>query len=117
MPADGILAGKLRHYVAVERNVKTSSGDRGQPVSNWVAVCSNVPAWIQPRSGSQREVTHQLTGVATHSITMRYRPGVLPGMRVTYQGRIFAIGWAGTGDERKHWLTLDVTEQVTGASA
>ena len=111
-----VKAGKLRQYASIEQKVSSGTGDRGQPVTTWQALAANVPMEILPVAGRLLEISRQLCSTATHQITLRYRAGILAGMRVTYQGRHFNIGFSDEGDQRKRWLVLQTTEQRTGAT-
>lgn len=116
-----VRAGDLNNYLRLERYVETGTGDRGQPVGEWRPLASAVPAQVVSLSGKQAEVARQLVADATHAVTVRYRPGVLPGMRLVgtgdqFQGREFVIGHVGEADGRATWLVLTVTAQRTGAT-
>jgi len=116
-----LRAGNLRHHLRLDRYVETGTGDRGQPVGDWHPVAASLAADVVSLSGRQAEIARQLVATATHTITIRYRPGVLPGQRLTgtsgqFAGREFVVGHVGDGDGRKHFLTLTTTEQVTGAT-
>lgn len=50
--------------------------------------------------------------VATHRIGLRYRPGVLPEMRLSAGPRRFAIRTAGDPDGRRRDLVCEVEELV-----
>lgn len=111
-----IEAGKLRHYVGLERFVKVGSTARGLPEGQFRQVASNVPATVEPLSGRQAEIARQLVATATHRVTMRWRDGVEPKMVVTFQGRRLTVGHVSDGDFRKRYLELTCTEQVDGAT-
>jgi hypothetical protein len=121
-PLPPIQAGELRHFCAVEAFVKTSAGDRGQPLGSWTVLYPRVPCQITPLTGRLLEITRQLVGTATHQVRIRWRPGMLPGQRLRvvvpgqYFGRVFGVGHVGDGDGRKYDQVLAVTEQQTGAT-
>lgn len=115
-------AGDLNTYLRLEHEVRTATGDRGQPVKAWQTLAGAVPAAVLSLTGKQAEVSRQLVASATHQITIRYRPGVLPGMRLVgtgdqFEGREFVIGHVGEADGKAVWLVLIATAQRTGAGA
>lgn len=116
MSEPAVQSGRLRHTVVIERHVNTGTGSRGQAVGEWQAAYSSVAAEVTPLSGRQLEITRQLVATATHTIRIRYRPGILPGMRVVFRDRTFAVGHVGDGDMKLHYLDLTTTEQQTGAT-
>lgn len=68
-------------------------------------------AHILPLRTSENFKNHQTKNTITHRITIRYREGVLPDMRLTKGERIFQILGVMNEKERRQWLQLDVSEQ------
>lgn len=104
-----------RQYASVEEWVITSTGDRGQAVGTWQTLYSLIPMSIDSLSGRTLELAKQLVASATHKIGLRYQSGIAPvSTRINFGGRIFAIGYVDTFDERNKYLSLIVTEQEGG---
>lgn len=85
-----MIIGKLRHKITIEQKTKVSDGAGGW-TETWVAFASNVSAAIDPVSGKEFFEAQQTQSSVSHKIRIRYKPGVLPSMRVNFKGRIFAI--------------------------
>ncbi|WP_286068806.1 phage head closure protein [Stenotrophomonas sp. 57] len=82
-------AGKLRHRVLIQQQVTTRDGD-GVEQTAWVDVAT-VWASIEPLSAREFIQSGQTQSAATARITMRYRGGLLPSMRLVHRGEIFNI--------------------------
>jgi len=84
------IAHRLRHRVTIER--KTAGADAwGQPVETWEAFASNVPAEVKPLSVRELIAAQAEQAGVTTKITMRHFSGVVPSMRISHEGVIYAI--------------------------
>ncbi|MEQ1717274.1 MAG: phage head closure protein [Hyphomicrobium sp.] len=101
--------GDLDKRVAIEREVRVSDGGGGATVT-WAHV-AEVWAAIWPRSASESFTQDRVAGTATHDVWMRYRKGVVPGMRLRLDARWFDIRGVIDADERRRWLKCIVEEQ------
>lgn len=103
-------AGKLRHRVTIQQLVKADDG-YGGIVETWQDVAT-VWATVEPLRGSERYRAQQVQSELTHKVTMRYRPGVKPQMRLLYGDRVLEIEAVIDVEERHRWLELLCSEVV-----
>ena len=82
-------AGTLRHKVAIEQRSVTTDTYGGEVVT-WLPFTT---AWadIQPLSGREMIAAQAVQSEITSKVIMRYIPGVLPSMRVVFEGRYYDI--------------------------
>lgn len=84
-----LRAGELNRRIKLQqRSTERTSG--GMQVNEWTDVAT-VWARIQPASGKEAIVGGALVSEATHTITIRYHPGVTTAMRALYGSAIFDI--------------------------
>lgn len=76
-------AGRLRHRIIIDERV-TAQDEYGDPVASWVEWAANVPAEIAPVSGKEFLAGQGIVGQITTRITIRWRPGVVPTMRLRH---------------------------------
>jgi SPP1 family predicted phage head-tail adaptor len=84
-----LRAGRLRHRVSIQ-SVGTAVDGYGDLSNSWTTDAS-VWAGITPVGGTENNIAGELTGVATHSIKMRYRTGVTAQNRIVFGSRTFEI--------------------------
>lgn len=108
-----IGAGKLRHRVTLQELVKTDDG-YGGIAETWRDVAT-VWAAVEPLSGDERYAAQQVQSDLTHRVTIRYRAGVRPQMRVMYAGRVLQIVAVIDREERHRYLELLCSEVVSDA--
>ncbi|HEL3822504.1 TPA: phage head closure protein [Stenotrophomonas maltophilia] len=82
-------AGKLRHRVLIQQQVTTRDND-GVEQTAWVDVAT-VWASVEPLSAREFIQSGQTQSAVTARITMRYRDGLSPSMRLVHRGEIFNI--------------------------
>lgn len=99
----GPRIGALRHRITLEEVQRVSDGGGGF-TENWVTV-ANLSATIEPGGGGEGVESGRLAGRVSHAITLRYRAGVTPAMRLRAGARVFHILAAFDADERRRWLT------------
>lgn len=102
--------GKLRHRVTIQKLISTPDGGGGS-TKTWIDDAT-VWAAIEPLRGGERYVAQQIQSELTHKITMRYREGIKPQMRIKYKDRIFEILSVIDIDERRIWLEMLCSEVV-----
>lgn len=107
------MIGKLRHRVTLQELVKTDDG-YGGIVETWQDVAT-VWAAIEPLRGNERYTAQQVQSELTHKVTIRYRAGIKPQMRILYGNRVFDIEAVIDVDERHRWLELLCSEVVANA--
>lgn len=97
-------AGELRHRITIQRAVEVSD-DLKTPTVTWQDVAT-VWAAVEPLSGREYLLAQNVNAELTVRIRIRYRPGVTPGMRVLYNGRVFDIQAVIDVEERHRELQL-----------
>lgn len=102
--------GKLRHRATIQQLVSTDDGAGGS-IETWQNVAT-VWAAIEPLRGNERYTAQQVQSTLTHKVTIRYREGIKPQMRLTYKGRIFDIESVIDIEERHRWLELLCSEVI-----
>ena len=105
-------AGQLDKQITIQ--VRTlDQDDAGQPTETW-ATFATVYANIKPLVGRDYLAARQLVDEISHDITIRYRRGIKPKMRILYLDRYFEIVAPPIdADERREWLYLKCKEVVT----
>ena len=85
----GLSAGDLTHRVTIQQ-LGTAQDTAGQQVQTWTAVAT---VWADVRflNGLESIKADAPVGVVAASIRIRYRAGVLPAMRVLYDGAFYDI--------------------------
>ena len=102
-------AGKLRHYVQLQR-VTVKADSRGDQVKDWETI-ANAWASIEPLSGREFLQASQVMSDVTARIKIRGRPDVslTPKDRVKFGERLFdirhVIDWGGRGVETQLMCT------------
>lgn len=106
-----LAAGKLRHRVEIQEFVEVinSFGER----ERYWATFANVWAAIEPLSAKEFVAAQQMQSSVTARITIRYRPGIKPAMRILHRGKIYNIaGILADKVSGLEYLTLPVSEGV-----
>lgn len=107
----------MRQRLKLQSPSQTPDGMGGQ-VTGWTDVTTT---WglVGPLTGRELLQAEQVTAVVTHEIDIRYRPGVVPKMRVVRQGagsQVFEIHAVINLEMRNRQLTLLCSEiQLQGA--
>lgn len=84
-----VASGTLRHRVLIQQQVTTRDSD-GIEQTAWVDVAT-VWASVEPLSAREFIQSGKTQSAVTARITMRYRDGLLPSMRLVHRGEIFNI--------------------------
>lgn len=99
-------AGRLRHRVTIDEKVETPDGQGGIETT-YLAWEENIPAAIEPGSGKEFMNSNQILAQVSTRITVRWRPGVVPTMRVRHESAIYNIVAVLPDKETgRTWLTL-----------
>lgn len=105
--ANAIRAGDLRRRISIQNRstVKTS----GQEQQTWTEVLS---CWaeISPLTGRELIAAQAQVSEVTHEVTIRYRAGITPRMRIVYQGRVFNILFVNDLDTQHRKLVMQCSE-------
>lgn len=103
-------AGKLRHLVDVE-HYQELQNDFGESVKSW-SLFKKAWAEIKPISGKEFFEAAKENSEISHRVIIRYTSGVLPSMRVKFDGRLFEIEAARDFYERHRYIELMCREMV-----
>jgi SPP1 family predicted phage head-tail adaptor len=85
----GIRAGDLRHRISIEKRSSAQDASGGQLLA-WASFAS-VRASVEPLVGREWESAQQRTARVTTRFRVRYLAGVLPSMRIVWDGRFFDV--------------------------
>lgn len=91
MAGTGVLMeiGDLRHRITLEQRTATKD-DFGGEVITW-ATWAEAWAAIEPLQGREFLDGRRLEAEISTRIRIRYRPGVVPGMRITWGDHVYDI--------------------------
>ncbi|QNH21257.1 Phage head-tail joining protein [Xanthomonas sp. GW] len=84
-----VAAGDLRHRVLIQQQVTTRDSD-GVSQTAWQDVAA-VWAAVEPLSAREFVQSSQTQAAVTARITIRYRAGLAPTMRILHRGQVFNI--------------------------
>ena len=107
-------AGKLRHLIEVQHKITPRDPVTGNFLAPaWVAFAK---VWAAVEDLSARDLVAAKAGQSqvTGRVVIRYRPGVLPTMRVVHRGEIYSIEGPPLADKKSglEYLTLLVSKGV-----
>lgn len=105
-------SGKLRHTVTLQSLVETQDS-YGSAVQSW-ADYATVRASVEPLQGREYFASQQVRAEATTRFRIRYLSGVLPTMRVVFDGRAYNIESIINLNERNRELHLMAVEVLYG---
>lgn len=101
-------AGDLRHRVTIQQAAETQSGS-GAIGQTWSDVAA-VWASIEALQGREVFAAQQINAQVSSRITIRYRAGIIPKMRMVFGARTFNIEAVIDPDGRRRELQLLVSE-------
>lgn len=115
----GIDAGRLRHRITFERRV-ADTGFASAGTETWEPVATSIPAEVQDvrPSRSEKMSDGMVTATRLARVTLRWRAGITPDMRIVHGTRVMEIigGPAELGDrEGLEIMAADYT--MPGVSA
>lgn len=102
--------GNLRHRVTLQQLSRIDDGAGGY-IETWIAVAT-VWADVYPLKGQELYQAQQVQANLSHRVTIRYRAGVEPSMRLQYGTRTLAIEAVIDPEERHRELILMCSEVV-----
>ena len=106
-----IRAGRMRQRITLQ-TVTENRGVDGSITSSW-ADTATVWAVAEPLEGREYWAAQQVNAERTTKFRIRYRSGVVPKMRVSYDSRTFDIVSVVNVEERDRELVL-MCEEVVG---
>lgn len=86
---DYVCARDLRHKVTLQQ-ATVALDSFGQPTETW-ATWSTAWASISQLTGRELSYAQQINGEITHEFRLRYRTGIMPTMRISFDSRTFGI--------------------------
>lgn len=104
-------AGLLRKRLTLQQRT-TTPDSYGQPSTTWTDFAT-VWGEIVPTSGSEALSADALQYAETHQVTIRYRAGVTPKMRIKYGVRFFDIQSVLDENERHRVMNLSCIEGLS----
>tara|TARA_Y100000815_G_C13122922_1_gene417558 strand:+ start:380 stop:718 length:339 start_codon:yes stop_codon:yes gene_type:complete len=105
-------SGPLRHRITFQLPGLVQDPDSGEMVEGWADVWRGVAARIEPLSVKDLIAAQANQSELSARIVIRYRPGVLPTMRILYRDKIYNIQGPPLPDPKsgREYLTLAVSE-------
>jgi SPP1 family predicted phage head-tail adaptor len=101
-----LRAGQLRHRISIQ-SVGTTYDAYGDLSDSW-STDATVWASVSPVSAKQEELASENTGVATHSVRIRYRSGITAHNRILFGSRVFQIEGVKDWNEHKAGRSLEI---------
>lgn len=109
----GISAGRLRHRIDIQEPQSSQDPITGEIIHSWVTVWPAVPAAVEPLSVREFIAAQAVQSEISARITIRYRDGLLPTMRILHNGRIYnPAGWLADPVRGNEYLTAPCSEGV-----
>lgn len=103
-------AGQLRHRIVIQQ-LAEGRDSAGGIAETWITFVT-LPAAVEPLKGREYFQSDQLNAEVSHRIKVRYYPGILPKMRVSWGTRIFRVEAVLNIDERNREIQLMCTEVI-----
>lgn len=109
-------AGPLRHRITIQQRGQVQDPETGEMIDDWADWPEpGAKHWarIEPLSARDFIAAQAAQSELTGRITMRYRDGLLPTMRILYRNKVYSIhGVLPDPDSGLEYLTLPVSEGV-----
>lgn len=108
-------AGRLRHRIDIQAKVIGQDPVTGENLEGqWVTMWSRCPAAVEPLSARDLFAAQAAQSQAIARITIRYREGVLPTMRILHRDKVYSIVGQPLPDAQSglEHLTIQVTTGV-----
>ncbi|CAI8769741.1 phage head closure protein [Pseudomonas serbica] len=84
-------AGRLRHRITFQSPGMVQDPGTGEMLPGWVSVWEKVPAAVEPLSARDLIAAQAGQSEASGRMVIRYRPDVLPTMRILHRGDVYDI--------------------------
>jgi len=109
-----VRAGRLRHRVDIQKPVvDRDPEDNTELPVRWETVWERCPASVEPLSAREFLAAQATQSEVTAKIVVRYRPGLVPTMRIIHRGEIYNIAGALPDNvSGLDYLTLPVSKGV-----
>jgi SPP1 family predicted phage head-tail adaptor len=108
----GLIAGRLRHKLALQRKVQTRDPATGAVLTVW-RTYANVHGEVAPASAREFQAAAAEQSEVRGKITIRYRADVDATHRAIHRGKAYEfLGVLADNESGLEWLTLPVGEGV-----
>ncbi len=107
-----INIGELRNRVYIEQLVPTFNSCNEQLPDEWKKVSGCVPCRITAKGGGEQTISDKQVSIVTYEVVMRYRPSVVPMMRLDWDGKILNIDAVFDPEGRRRW-TVCLCKEAT----
>ena len=97
---------KLRHRLTLQAKVKTQDPDTGEELVTWSNWLADEPAEVVPLSGREFIQSAAVQASVDTRMTIRWRSGVEPTMRVVFDGSNYQISAVLPDPSNRRWLTI-----------
>jgi SPP1 family predicted phage head-tail adaptor len=101
-----MLTHKLRQRITLQSQVQTQDANTGEITVTWADWLANEPAEVVPLSGKEFIAAGATQAGVDCRMTIRWRSGVLPTMRVVYDGNNYQISAVLPDPSNRRWLTI-----------
>ena len=100
------LAAKLRHRVTLQTRTGSQDATTGETTFSWSNTVADEPAEVVPLSGREFIQSGATQAGVDTRMTIRWRSGIEPTMRVVYDGNNYQITAVLPDPSNRRWLTL-----------
>lgn len=106
-----VEAGKLRHKIDIQK-FTTTKDSYGEDIKTWASY-HKCYASVNPLRGKEYFDTQQIVPEVDNKITIRYKSGIAPTMRIVWGTRTYEIRSVTNPDERNIMLEFLAVENPT----
>ncbi|KKL69242.1 hypothetical protein LCGC14_2116930 [marine sediment metagenome] len=106
-----VEAGKLRHKIDIQK-FTTAKDSYGEDIKTWASYHKTYSK-IEPLRGKEYFDTQQIVPEVDNKITIRYKSGIAPTMRIVWGSRTYEIRSVTNLDERNIMLEFLAVENPT----
>ena len=107
-----MLNPKLRHRITLQSQTVTQDATTGEALTAWANWLADEPADVTPLSGREFIQSGATQAGVDCRMTIRWRTGVLPTMRVVFDSQNYNIHAVLPDPTNRRWLTLMVSRGV-----
>ena len=100
------LAAKLRHRIDLQSRTASQDAATGETTFTWSNSVASEPAEVVPLSGREFIQSGATQAGVDTRITIRWRSGIEPTMRVVFDGNNYQITAVLPDQTNRRWLTL-----------
>lgn len=104
-----VSIGAMNQRVTIRTATTTTSTATGEQVDTWADVAT-VWARVNPLAGRERYAAQAIQSELAYRVTLRYRSGVVPKMRLTWESKTLEIVSAANEGATDRFSVLDCSE-------